>query len=427
MQVSSKKIDEVSIELTIKADDTDLSDIKRVVFNELRKQVKAAGFRPGKAPDNIVESSLGSQVVQSEFLNLAVSRIYTRAVVDEKLAIIGQPEVKIKTFIPYSELSFTAVTEIAPEIKLPNYKSFKVPLKPDPVTEKQVEDVLENMRRRLAEKKPVERPAKEGDELTIDFEGKDSKGEAISGASGKEFPLVLGSKTFIPGFEEELVGVKAGETKTFTVTFPKEYHAANLRGAKVTFETKILKLNEMILPAFDDEFTAKASPFKTAKELKEDVKKQLAAELNERARGAQREEVVKKLVESTKIVVPPKLLERVIGDVKSEFHRNLHMRGISEEDYYKQQDTTAEKYEKEELSKVAERRIRASLVLSEVAKAENLSVSNDELESQMKKLEENYKNDEQSKAELKRPEVREDIALQMLTERTIDKLVSYTT
>jgi trigger factor len=425
MQTTLKKLSPASAELTVEADENTLADIKRAVFNQLRGQVKADGFRAGKAPDAVVESSLGSQQVQGEFLNEALGRLYALAVSREQLQTIGSPEVSLKKFVPYSELEFTATVEVMPEIKLTDYKKFKVPLKTEKPTEAQIDEVLQRMRRRLAETKPADRAAAEGDEVRIDFAGIDARGQPVPGAQSQDFPVTIGSKTFVPGFEDELIGLKAEQKKTFTLTFPKDYQVASLQGAKVTFAVTVREVREVKLPELDDAFVAKASPFKTVAQLRSDVSGQLERELTEEARRRQREELVGKLVEGSKLTLPPKLLGRVLDDLRAEFRRNLDNRGLSEADFYSANKTTAEKYEKSELMPAAERRVKASLLLSEVARKESLSLSRDELEQGVADLQERYKDNPQVLADLDKPEVREDIAMQILTERTIDKLVSY--
>lgn len=423
MQVTTKKLSSVSSELTVSLNEADLSESKRAVFNELRPKVKAAGFRPGKSPDNIVERELGQPVVQSEVIDAAINRHFSLALVEAKLSIIGQPEIKLQKFVPYSELEFSAVCEVMPEIKLPDYKKFKIAVKAEEPTAAKVGEVLERMQKRLAEKKPVERAAKEGDEVWIDFKGTDAQGHPVKGASGEDFPVIIGSNTFIPGFEPALVGVKPGGKKTFDVTFPKEYHSVSLRGAKVKFEVEVKKVNELDLPKLDDDFAAKSSPFKTMKELRADVSRQLEQELNEQAEKQRRQEVVKQLVDKSKLEIPPKLTANVLKEIKAEFKRSLDERGLDEEEFYKSQNTTADKYEKTELQAAAERRVKASLTLSEVASREKLSISRDELDAHIEALRQRYSDNPEIQAELDKPTVREDIAMQALTERTIDKLL----
>lgn len=425
MQVVSKKLSDTGVELTVNLAEADLAEVKRAVFNKLRAQVKADGFRPGKAPDNIVEQQLGSQTVQAEVVDAALNRTYPAAVAQENLQVIGQPEVALKKFVPYSELIFTALVEVMPVIKLPDYKKFKIEARPETVADRHVDEVLERMRTRLAEKKPVKRAAQTGDEVKVDFKGTDHKGVEVPGASSTDFPVTIGSQAFIPGFEEELLGLKAGEQKAFKVTFPKDYHAKALQGAKVNFDVTVKDVHEVIAPPLDDGFATKSSPFKTLTELRADVRKQLEAEFVEQGAKAQREELVKKLVEGSKLSVPPRLLDRVLDEIKAEFKRNLEMRGLTEEQFYQNERTTAADYEKTQLRPAADRRVKGSLVLSEVARVEQIDITATELEQTVEALKARYKDDPKTLDALDKPAAREDIAMQVLTERTIDKLLSY--
>ncbi len=425
MKFSEGKNTPTSQQFTVSAEESDLLSAKRAVFNELRGQVKADGFRPGKAPDNVVEQKLGSQMVQSEVLGRAVNQLFGRAVAEQKLNVIGQPDIKITKYVPYSALEFTAECEIAPTFKLPDYEKFKIEVKPQEPTDKEVDDVLQNMRSRMAKKTEVTRPAKDGDGLLLDFAGRDNKNQPLAGAKGEDFPLQLGSKTFIPGFEDKLIGLKSGEDKTFDLTFPKDYHSKNLQSAKVTFDVTVKKVYELKQPELNDAFAASASPFPKLSELKADVKKQLASEHQQQAERERREKLIKTLVEKTKIDLPPKLVDRVKEEIHKEFLRNLELRSLREEDFYKNEGTTKEKYEKTELLPAAQRRVKASLILSEVARVENLSVNREELEEYLKLLQGRYQSDPKALSELDKPEVREDVAAQLLTEKTIAKLLSF--
>lgn len=427
MQVAKSKQTKISVEIAVTADETELLDIKRQVLNRLRPQVKASGFRPGKAPDKVVEKELGADVVQKEFLDEALAQIFSRVLQQENIKLLGQPTVNVTKYVPYNELAFTAEIELRPEVTLPDLKSLKATVKPEPVTDERVVEVLENLRKRTANKKQVSRAAKNNDEVVIDFAGKDSKGEAVPGATGTDMPITLGSDTFIPGFEDELIGLKKGDTKTFMLTFPKDYHAKNLQNIKVTFDVTVKDVIEMTLPKLDDAFVTKASPFKTLTELKEDITKQLAEEYERQAAKLRREEVVGQLLDKTKLDIPPKFLDQTMEEVREDFRRSLTQRGLDEETFYARESTDKETYEKNELRPLAERRVKGSLVLSEVARRENIAVGREELDAYVGFMREQYAKDAKALEQLDRAEVREDIAMQMLTERTIDKLVELAT
>jgi trigger factor len=423
MQVTKSKQTKLSVELAVKADEKELLDIKRQVLGRLRPHVSSKGFRAGKAPDAIVEKELGAETVQKEFLDDALSQLFRRAIEQEKLTTIGQPTLNVQKFVPYSTLEFTLELELRPPVTLPDLKSLKVTAEQETVTDGRIEEVLDNLRRRAAERVAVKRAAQESDELTIDFDGKDAKGNEVAGAKGMDMPVQIGSDTFIPGFETELVGLKKGDKKTFTLTFPKDYHARALQSAKVTFEVTVKEVREVKLPTLDDEFAAKASPFDTLKDLRADIAQQLETEYAKQAEKARREALVGQLLDKTKLEIPPKFLSQVVEEVRQDFLRSLAERGLDEETFYTREKTDKDTYETKELRPVAERRVKGSLILSEVARAEEVSVGREELEAYVAYLREQYAKDEKALEQLDKPEVREDIAMQMLTERTIDRLV----
>lgn len=427
MRVTKSDKTTYSLVLQIEADELELSDIKRQVFNELRPQVKASGFRPGKAPDHLVEKELGQQLVQNQFLDHALLVLINKSLKEKQLSILGQPSVSILKFVPYSNLSIKAELELKPIIKLPDIKSLNIKKTVDKVTDKAIEDVLHNLRLRSAVKEPVDRAAKAGDEVLVDFKGTDSKGGAVAGASGESMPVAIGSKTFIPGFEEKLVGLKAGQKKKFDLIFPKDYHAKSLQGTKVTFDTKVNEVKSVVLPELNDDFAKSISPFQTFKELRGDVARQLEEEYEKRADKAYREALMSALIGKIKLDLPPRFTNSVLEELKQEFQSNLQQRGMDEDQLYKSEDTTAAEYEKDHLVPAAKKRVKASLILGEVARQYNIEVTRDELDTYVQFLEQHYQKDEKALEQLKRPEVREDIAMQMLTDRTIDQLVKLST
>ena len=258
MQVSRKDQSETSVQLTLTADAKLLDAAKQEALKHVAKNLKLQGFREGKAPASLVEKSADPATLQSEFLDIAMNRMYGAALDEEKLRPVAQPKVTVKKFVPFTELEIEAEVEVIGKIKLADYKKVKVEKPAVKVTAKDIDEVLAGLRTREAEKKDVKRAAKDGDEITIDFTGTDSKtGEAIQGADGKAYPLVLGSNTFIPGFEPELIGLKAGDEKTFDITFPADYGVAALQNRAVTFAIKVVAVKEVVEPKLDDEFAAK--------------------------------------------------------------------------------------------------------------------------------------------------------------------------
>ena len=213
----------------------------------------------------MIEKTIDQQQLQSEFIDEALNHAYRAAVTEAKVRPVLPPKVSLTKFVPFSTLEFTADVEVLGKIVLADYKKLKITRPKAKVEAPEVDKVIANMRRQMATKTDVERPAKYEDEVWIDFVGSDEKGKPVKGADGKDYPLLLGSKTFIPGFEDELLGKKASDETTFTLTFPKDYGVSAMQGKKVTFLVKVTKVKEVKLPELNDEFVAKISPVKTVK------------------------------------------------------------------------------------------------------------------------------------------------------------------
>jgi trigger factor len=421
VQVTKTNNSPTSITLSINGDATDLAPIKRHVLSHFVDQVKVPGFRAGKAPVEMVEKHANQQLLLDEFMDHALNDLLRKAVEGQKLRPVGQPEVTLKKFVPYTELEFEAKLDVLGEVTLPNYKTIKMAKPKVEISAKEVNDVISGLQKRLAERIDVDRPAKLGDEVW--FAGTDKDGQPVAGADGKDYPLILGSNTFIPGFEDNLIGVKTGESKEFTLTFPKEYGIAALQGKKVTFKTDIKKVQELVEPKVDDEFAKKAGAFTTLKELKDDIKKQVKAEKQLQADRDYENELIKKITDKAKVDIPSALIDNQLVHMEEEEKRNLSYRGITWPEHLAQENVTEEQHRERHRSD-AETRVKAGLVLSEISEKEKLDVTPEELEVRIQILKGQYQ-DPQMQAEIDKPENRQDIAARILTEKTIQKLTSY--
>lgn len=424
MQVTKTQPGPTTAKLKIVATSDELNEVKQAVLTTLSSTVKVPGFRPSKAPANLVEKQLDPSALQSEFLEQAVNKFYVDAVERQKLRPVAQPKVEVTKFVPFTALEFTAEVESVGDIKLPNYKLIKVEAKKPTVTSQDVNDVLSNLRQRSAAKDTVQRAAKSGDEVVIDFKGTDAKTkEAIQGADGKEYPLALGSKTFIPGFEEQLIGLKPGEKKTFTLNFPKDYGVKALQDKPVNFEVTVLKVSELKPAKLDDKFAASVGPFKTVAELKADIKKQLAAEKERESERQFNNELIEKIAAKTTVEIPKALIEEEIDRMEEEEKRNVVYRGQTWQEHLEAEGVTADEH-RERQREGAELRVKAGLVLGAVADKENIIITPEDLEIRIQLLKGQYQ-DAAMQAELDKPENRRDIHSRMMTEKTLDKLRTY--
>jgi trigger factor len=359
-----------------------------------------------------------------EFMEHALNELYRRAIDQEQIKPIATPNVQLKKFVPYTDLEFEADTEILGPISLPNYKSMKLAKKQADVTANDVEGVIKSLQSRMAERSEVDQAAQNGDELIIDFSGTDKDGKKVPGADGKDYPLVLGSQTFIPGFEDNLVGAKISQTKDFEVTFPKDYSAAALQNKKVDFKVNVKKVQQLKEPKVDDEFAAKVGPFKTVAELKADIKKQLTEEKSRQADTDYQNELLRKIAEKTQIEVPKSLVEEEIQRLEDQEKQNLAYRGQTWQEHLDAEGINEQEH-RERNRPEANERVKIGLILTEIAEKEGLKVTPEELEVRLQLLKGQYQ-DPQMQAELAKPENRRDIEARLMTEKTLAKLTEYT-
>ena len=424
MKTKLKNISDVKVELTISLGAEELKAAEQVALTKLAKEVKIEGFRKGKAPLEMVASQVDPNLLNQETLENALSKSVAEAFLKEKVQAINRPEVDVKKFIPGTELEFTATTEIMPKVELGDYKKLGVKKEAVKVSKKEVKETIDRILKNFAEKKKVEREAKNGDEVIIDFLGK-KDGVAFDGGKAEKFPLELGSKSFIPGFEEGLIGKKAGDELSLDLEFPKDYHAKDLAGAKVVFEVKIHEVRENVEPEINEEFLSKLGDFKTKeefeKQIEEDLKTQKQAEADEKFK----DKLVKKLAEVSKVPVPEILLEDQKRSIEMDMQQNLMYSGLSLEDYLERMGKTREEWLEKDVKEAAEMRVKSGLALAELSKVEKVKSDTKELDARITQLKEQYGNSKEVKKQLSSDDVRRNLANQILTEKTIDLLVEF--
>ena len=424
MKTKLKNISDVKVELTISLGAEELKAAEQVAITKLAKEVKIEGFRKGKAPLEMVASQVDPNLLNQETLENALSKSVAEAFLKEKVQAINRPEVDVKKFIPGTELEFTATTEIMPKVELGDYKKLGVKKEAVKVSKKEVKETIDRILKNFAEKKKVEREAKNGDEVIIDFLGK-KDGVAFDGGKAEKFPLELGSKSFIPGFEEGLIGKKAGDELSLDLEFPKDYHAKDLAGAKVVFEVKIHEVRENVEPEINEEFLSKLGDFKTKeefeKQIEEDLKTQKQAEADEKFK----DKLVKKLAEVSKVPVPEILLEDQKRSIEMDMQQNLMYSGLSLEDYLERMGKTREEWLEKDVKEAAEMRVKSGLALAELSKVEKVKSDTKELDARITQLTEQYGNSKEVKKQLSSDDVRRNLANQILTEKTIDLLVEF--
>lgn len=413
---------ESEVQFTVTLNEAEMTHIKTEVFNQLRRQVKAAGFRPGHAPDMIVERELGSSAVQSEFIDHALQHSYSNAIKEQKFPVVAPPKVSVEKFVPYTQLQYKVTVELMPKIKLGDYKKLRVKRPAVKVEPAEINRTIEDLRRREATRLESEHAAKKGDEVNFDFEGT-KNGQPVPGASSKNQTLQLGSGTFIPGFEDELIGLKKGDDKTFEIRFPKTYHEQSLADQLVTFKVKINSITELVLPELNQDFVEKVSPFKSLDELKDDITAKITGEKAEAASRQYEQEVLDKVLKDSKYKVPETLVSQQLQRMRGELEQNLAYSGLNLEKYLELTKKTQDQLDKD-MRPEAERRVGLAMVLTEIASVEGLRVAPEDLEAEIARLKQDYP-DPSTQAELDNPNTREEIYNHLMASKVIAKLISY--
>ena len=408
--------------MTISLGKEELAAGEQVALTKLARDIKIGGFRKGKAPLEMVKKEIDPNALAGETAENAMSKAVAEAFMSEGIQALDRPEVEVKKYVPGEELEFTAEAEIIPKIGLGDYKNLKAKKAAVKVSKKEVEETIEKIRANFAEKKDVDRAAKNGDEVVIDFEGK-KDGVPFEGGKAEHFPLELGSNSFIPGFEEGIVGHKTGDEFDLDLEFPADYHAADLAGAKVVFTVKVGHIHEKSLPELNDEFAAKLGEFKTVDELKKQVEEDLKSQKESEATEKFKDELVRELAEISKVPVPEILIEDQKRSIEMDMQQNLMYSGLTLEQYLERMGKTHEEWLESDVKKAAEDRVKAGLTLAEVSKVEKIDATVAELDARIEQMKQQYVNSKEALKQLDSDEVRRDLANRMLTEKTVDLLV----
>lgn len=421
MKTKLKKLSDSRVELTVTLDAKDLKPAKEKALEKLAKELKVEGFRKGKVPAEVAKKFIPENDLNAETVDFAVRTTVVPAFNEVEKSPLVMPSVNVTKFVPDEVVEYTATADIIPEVKLGDYKKLGVKKTEVKVTEKEVSEILDNIATSFGEKKVVKRAAKMGDEVVMDFVGK-KDGKEFKGGSAKDYKLTLGSKTFIPGFEEGIVGHASGDKFDLPLTFPKDYGVKDLAGAKTVFEVLVKQVNEIVKPKVDDKLAEKCGPFKTVAELKADIKKNLKAQNEHKLNEKYKDDLVNALVKKSKIPAPEILIDDQMRMIRDDMTRNAAAQGLSFEDFLDANGETLENWEKE-ARKIAETRVKASLALQNVALTEKITVSDDEVGAKIAELKDVYKKSPDALKQLKDPNVKMDIKNRMTIEKTLDYLV----
>lgn len=421
MKVETKKLSDTRVELKVVLDAKDLKAARVKAVERLAKDVKLAGFRKGKAPAEMAEKAIDPNVLAEHTVDIAVRTSVPKAFTEAKVQALAIPNVNVTKYVHGESAEYTATADILPEIKVGAFKNLKVKKPEVKIAKKEIDEVLDNITNAYAEKKVVKRKAKLGDEVIIDFVGKKDN-KPFDGGKAKDHHLTLGSKQFIPGFEDGIVDHESGDKFDLPLTFPKDYPVKDLAGAKVVFEVLVKQVNEIIKPKLDDELAKKCGNFKTIDDLKKDIEKNLKAQKEHQTTEKYKDDLVTELVKKSTVSAPEIMISDQLRFIKDDITRNAMSRGMTFEDFLKQAGQTEEEWEKE-AKKVAEARVKASLVLQTLAVNEKISVPDEEVDAKIAELKDVYQKSPEALKNLKDPNVRQDIKNRLTIEKTLEFLV----
>lgn len=421
MKTKLKKLSDSRVEITVTLDAKDLAPAREKALEKLAKEISVEGFRKGKVPVKVAEKFIPENDLNAEAIDFAVRTSVIEAFKKEEKSPLVLPSINVTKYVPGEIAEYTATADIVPEVTLGDYKKLGVKKQEAKVSSKDVNEILDNIARSFAEKSVVKRAAKLEDEVVIDFVGK-KDGEAFKGGSAKDYHLALGSGSFIPGFEDGIVGHEAGDKFELELTFPKDYGVSELAGQKTVFEVLLKQVNEVKKAAIDDELAKKCGPFKSVAELKADIEKNLAAQNEHKVSEKFKDDLVDALVKKSKVPAPEILIDDQMRLIKDDMTRNAEAQGMSLEDFVKAGGETMENWEKE-ARKIAETRVKASLALQMLAMKEKITVSDDTVAAKIAELRDVYKNSPEAIKSLKDPNVKMDIKNRMIIEETLNFLV----
>ncbi len=384
MSLQVEKLEKNMAKLTI-----EVSAAIQSAYQKNKSRISVPGFRKGKVPRQMIEKMYGKEIFYEDAANALIPGAYDKAMEECEESIVSSPKIEVVQIEAGKPFIFTAEVALKPEVKLGKYKGVKVDKEVITVTEEEVAAEIEKERENNARTIEVEgRAVEDGDIATIDFEGF-VDGVAFEGGKGENYPLTIGSGSFIPGFEEQLIGKNKDEEVDVNVTFPEDYHAEELKGKEALFKVTVKEVKTKELPEVDDEFAAEVSEFETLAEYKEDIRKKLTEKKEKEARNAKEEAVITAIIEDSAMEIPDAMLETQQRQIVDEFAQRLQMQGISLEQYFQFTGLDAEKM-LEQAKPQADRRIKSRLVLEAIVAAEKITVSDEDYEKEIERMAEVY-------------------------------------
>ena len=415
MSLQVEKLEHNMAKLTVEVAAEDVEKALQAAYLKQRKQINIPGFRKGKVPRQMIEKMYGPEVFYDEAANNMIPDAYAKAYDESELDIVSQPKIMVVQMEKGKPFIFTAEVATKPEVTLGDYKGLKVDKVSTRVTQKEVDEEIEKERERNARTIEVtDRAVQDKDEVTLDFEGF-VDGVAFEGGKGEDYPLTIGSGSFIPGFEEQLIGAEIDKEVEVNVTFPKEYHSEELAGKDATFKCTVHTIKAKELPELDDEFASEVSECETMDAYRAEVKKNIKERKERTGKEKKENQAVDQAIENAQMDIPEAMIEFQVRQMADDFARRIQQQGLTVEQYFQFTGMTAEKM-LEEMRPQAEKSIKTRLVLEAIVKAENIEVSDERVEEELTKMAEAYQMEVEKLKEFmgenEKKQIKEDLAVQ---------------
>jgi trigger factor len=391
-------------------------------YNKNKSKYNVPGFRKGKATQQMVEKQYGYGIFFEDAVDFAIDATYPEAAKDSKLDIVSRPEISIENINKGEDFVYKATVALRPELTLGEYKGVEVTKASTEVTDADIENELKKEQERNSRLISVERPVENGDNTVIDFDGS-VDGVHFDGGKGEDYPLVIGSHSFIEGFEEQLIGHSIGEEFSINVTFPENYHSKDLAGKPAVFDIKIKEIKKKELPEINDEFASEISEFETLKEYKADLKTKLAVQKENAAKAQNENAVIEKVVENASVEIPGPMLNSQIDNMINDYARRMQAQGLPLDQYMEFTGMTMENL-RDQMKPNAERSIKTRLTLETVAKTENIEAEEADMDKELQKIADQYKMELDKIKELFGEAERKQMAADIKVQKAVEFLVS---
>ncbi|MFA7686159.1 MAG: trigger factor [Candidatus Gracilibacteria bacterium] len=396
MDYTVKKLPKSEVEIKVTIEAADLEKHYKKAYEDVSKEMHLKGFRPGHIPQAVLEQNVDKKHIDEHAKELAMQRTYADIVVKENIQVISRPKITVEKEEPFI---YVAQVAVMPEVEVKDHKSIKVTKKEPKVTEKDVEEVLNDLKKYSTTYKDVDRTAKKGDRVEIDFEGFNEEGKSVPNTKSQNHPVIIGENSLIPGFEDQLIGLKKDEKKEFEITFPKDYGKKDFQNKKLKFKVEVKRVEEAMPPELNEEFVEKMTGKKqSVEDLKKDIEKNIHAKKTQEAKQESENEYIEELLKKTKVEIPDSLIDEESHYILHEMEEEIAGKGLEFDKFLAQSKMTEEdlikKYRPE-----AEKRIKIRLALQHIIKEEKIDISEEEINAEFEKIKSFYPEKEQSKIE----------------------------